>query len=604
MRTRRNTHGLHYYLVIYMIPSIHTPTSSNAISITNFDLTSLYLLRPEINVILHTAEQHLSEFNDDSDQAPLLLDSRAILNQLGSVLDLISLHGSSDLAFALSDGMQHLYDKADTGDERLILSLAQGIMTLSRYIEFVLLQEAVEPSLLIDVINELHVLIDKSPINALSINNFDDDNYHYVSVANPAQNFQSVDSLGLDSNLLVTAYRAGLAVILSASNTNLTDHECKKITAMSSACALVATKSKTIFWTAAAAVTQEVSKLLPLNEAEKSLYIFIDQQFQNYLSADDRRCAELVSFACQQDNDWAKALKLQLKTNHLSEKQLVELKRFLQGPDQQISSTLNDFIQQEIEDIKTEIDVSVNHTLPAERPFETINFQPIALKVSALASSLKLLNLNEAALALQHSVEEIKSWLAPGPTELDQLLNTLMIAENAAITLAKSHTPTAQFQRLNNNQLSIHQLDTAYINLIEQSRLLIRELESTISDFVDRLPASESKQTTAFETLEISHDSLNKILNLIRQIAGALRFLELTDAANTLNRLGIKLNESLKLSEADGLSASRFECIIFSNVADILLATDHQLSCQQLGHPAIKQAVYTANRSLSNLLRH
>lgn len=36
---------------------------------TNFDLPSLHLLRPEIQTTLKDAEVHLSEFNDDTEQA-------------------------------------------------------------------------------------------------------------------------------------------------------------------------------------------------------------------------------------------------------------------------------------------------------------------------------------------------------------------------------------------------------------------------------------------------------------------------------------------------------------------------------------------------------
>ncbi|WP_296402814.1 hypothetical protein [Psychrobacter sp.] len=587
-----------------MISSKPNHKTVNAISITNFDLTSLYLLRPEIKIILTTAEQHLSEFNDDTDQAPLLLDSAAMLKQLAAVLDLISLDGSSDLAYALSGGMQYLYDKADSGDDNLIISLAQGIMTLSRYIEFVLLQETVEPRLLLEVINNIHALIGKERLKSISNESYEDDDYHYVSVANPAQNFKSVESLVLDSDLLITAYRAGLAVVLAAQTSDLNDNQIKNINAMTAACAMVASQSTTLFWQAAAAVTQNVIQLLPLTESQKRLYIFIDQQLHSYLPVDDRRFADLVSFACKQRNKWADELKVKLKDNQLGLKELNALKRFLQGPDQQITSTVNTLIQQEIDSVKSEVYELVNHSHLSQTAFEANSFQPIATRLSNLASTLKVLNLEVASATLQDSVSDIKSWLAPGPIELDRLLNKLMIAENAAINLSKSYTPTAQLQQLNNANISIHQLDTAYLDLIKESRQLIINLERTISDVVDSLATAKTDDTNHTESVFEGNESFNNIPSDLKQIAGALRFLELTDAANTLNRLVSNIEKSFIITDKSRLIASKEEYQRFEKVADILLAIDHQLSCQQLGHPTVKHAVHTANRSLTELLSY
>ena len=471
------------------------------------------------------------------------------------------------------------------------------MITLSRYIEFVLLQETVEPSLLLEAINDIHSLIGKAAVTDVGNERFAADNYHYVSVANPAQNFQSVEDLGLNSDLLTTAYRAGLAVVLTADSSSLSDSNLKKTEAMYTACALIANQSKTLFWRAAAAVTQDIRKLLPLNEAKKSLYIFIDQQFQSYLPADDRRFADLVSFACKQNNNWANELKIQLKENQLDQGQLTELKHFLQGPDQKITSTINELIQQEIDAVKNDINELVNHSIPSEGALKSDSFQPIAEKLSSLASTLQILNLQQASQALRDSVKEVSSWLAPSAAELDQLLNRLMVAENAALTLSKSHTPTAQLQQLNNANISIHQLDSAYLDLIKETRQLISDLEHRISDFVDTLPTSESADST-------DNEALQDIPENLKLIAGALRFLQLTDAANTINRLGLTLENSELINSSSRVQSGTEKYSNFAKIADILLATDHQLSSQQLGQPTVKQAVYTANRSLTELFNH
>jgi hypothetical protein len=135
--------------------SLPSPNSQK-LTATNFDLPSLHLLRPEIAVTLHDAEMHLSEFNDDSSQAPLLLDSVDTLAQLAKVLRLIQLEEGYELANSLSAGLQKLYDERERPNNDMMMDVSEGIMTLARYIEFVLLKETIEPSLLLPIINQLH----------------------------------------------------------------------------------------------------------------------------------------------------------------------------------------------------------------------------------------------------------------------------------------------------------------------------------------------------------------------------------------------------------------------------------------------------------------
>ena len=122
--------------------STPSPTAQK-LTATNFDLPSLHLLRPEIEVTLHDAEIHLSEFNDDHSQAPLLLDSVETLAQVANVLCLIQLQEGYELACCLSKCFQKLYDQRDQDNNAMMMDVSEGIMTLARYIEFVLLKETI-----------------------------------------------------------------------------------------------------------------------------------------------------------------------------------------------------------------------------------------------------------------------------------------------------------------------------------------------------------------------------------------------------------------------------------------------------------------------------
>ncbi|PNK61644.1 hypothetical protein [Psychrobacter sp. FDAARGOS_221] len=586
----------------------HTQPATQAISVTNFDLNSLYLLRPEIKTTLRVAEQHLTEFYDDIEQAPLLLDSVASFQQLTAVLELIDLSGASQLTKAIAQALQHLYEQGNNQNKPLILSLSQAVMILERYIEFVLLQETVEPSLLLPIINQLLQLIGQS---TLAKNDLISDDFSQITLANPAQNFQSITELGLDQSLLATAYRSGLAVALSVKadvpnhtgQPQLTNDQLQKLDAMFQACHRVAQKSSSLFWQAAQAATKDLAKILPLNEAQKRLFIFLDQQFHNYLPADDQRFADLVSFACLQSNEWAVQLKQSLEHNQLDKAQLNQFAHFMYGPDQKIATQLNELLQQEISDIKVEVHALVNDGSQSE-PVD-VSFDDINHKLLALASTFDLLKLAPVANTLRQSAQQLSQWQQPSDQQLDSFLADLIQAENAAIRMSNAHTPGAQAWQLNNASISIHQLQSAYQDLTEQCRQLLRRLERSISDYLDPInPAHQANVLGAEETdgSQYPDELLHQIPQTLKQVAGAIRFLELTDAANILNHLALYLEDTFYQDGQTLIKRDAHSYAQFAKVADVLLAVDHQLSARQQQHPLGKHALHVGNSSLYQLL--
>lgn len=606
--------------------------SSTAKSISNFDFTSLTLLHPEVKNILTAAERSLSEFHYDSTQSPLVVDSALKLQQLADVFNFISFDIGSHLAHALSKALVQLSENKDTQNQaQLLSSLVQGVLSLSQYIEFVLNQQTLEPRLLLPILNEIRDLLGDKP---LTENDLRVQDSHYITLANPAANFQAVDNLKLDSDLLTTAYRAGLAVMLTSDqNSSLSSDDIAKIEAMHAACATLANESKSLFWQAAAIITQYRDDLLPLNQQQKNLYIFIEQQFRSYLPADDRRFAELVSFACQQPQQTSSELhqliKNQLLNNKLSESSLLEFKRIMQGPDQHLTVTLKHLIQQEINSIKAEVDTWANYSMtPTETTEDKAklnqDFKAIADKLLTLASTLQILNLNKATETLQQTAKTISSWSSAKAVDfelfLSTLLSALITAENAVIALTKEHTPNEDLNSVNNDKISTSQLDSANIALIKQSRNMISSIEHSISNYIDTLAkfdysareeattdvntqseVSDQSETAALDQYSTQSTALSNLPNELKQLAGVLKFIGLTNAANTVNQLALSVEVTSvieKDSQAEPSEGSYFE---LSKMADILLAIDYQLYSKLQGQPIDKHAMYIANRSLSEL---
>ncbi|PKH81289.1 hypothetical protein [Psychrobacter sp. 4Bb] len=558
-----------------MDQSAQMKLTAPTLSVTDFNLPSLHLLHDEVIATLKDTEIHLSEFNDDSSQAPLLSDSIEVLKQLSCIFKLISLVGAEALNDAIVGGLQRLYDNGDNNDTDLIMDLSEAIMTLDRYVEFVLLTESVEPTLLIPVINKLNAHSQKAPITADYFSAFGSSS---VIIANPEQNFESLSMLNLDTELLTNAYRSGLSIALLNQDGNIDSADQQKLDAMSAACALIASNTDSLFWQAATAAVTDIAAVLPLNLSQKHTLIYLEQQFQSYLPVMDTRFADLVSFACQRDNEQAHQLREQYASNHLEGAQLEQMKRFLFGPNRELTDTLNTIIQNQINNIKEHVDSYARGD--SINPIDMQTAQIIE-ELTELSSALRLLGLSNAANSLSEAAEAVSHWQAPSPDDFDHLLLALMHAENAAIAMAEMHTPGAIYLPLNNPHISLHQLNTANDTLIQESRTAIASAEQAINDYL----------------AEPERDMLNiqNIPGMMRQVAGAVRFLQLPTPASMLSQLANYIEKRIE-------GGRRIEDSTLACIADVIMAVDHHLDGFENNRPVSKQALDVGQQSLSHLL--
>ena len=551
-------------------------SNSQKLTATNFDLPSLHLLRPEIAVTLHDAEMHLSEFNDDSSQAPLLLDSVDTLAQLAKVLRLIQLEEGYELANSLSAGLQKLYDERDRPNNDMMMDVSEGIMTLARYIEFVLLKETIEPSLLLPIINQLHSDLNQP---GLQLSDLTANKNSSIVIANPEQNYQPLKSLGIDPKKLVEAYRAGLSVALTAQSNQLSPKELEKLNAMQAACEMVSKRTDSLFWHAADAAVSDLAGVLPLSNLQKRALIFVEQQFNDYLPVNDSRFADLVQFASSRDSQLALQVQRKFSANTLDETQLKTMRRFLFGPDRDVTSTLNQLIQQEIDLIKSASDSYARQVNLNSSPDE---IDSMAQRLHDLSSVFKTLNLNEVSAALTQQIGKVKTWTQPTPNDFDELLGTLMMAENAAINLAKSHTPGAVTLPVYNQTISLHQIETAHNTLVQESRTAIATIETALNDYLNDTDK------------DILH--IKPVPDMMRAISGACLFLNLPRQSQLLKRAATVLQN---LIEQQGRELSEYA---LAKIADIVMSADYYLESLETNKPAGNHAMYVGYRSLQHML--
>lgn len=543
---------------------------------TNFDLPSLHLLRSEIQTTLKDAEVHLSEFNDDTEQAPLLLDSVETLAQVAKVLRLISLEEGAVLAQALSQGFQQLYNNRDADQTDAVMDISEGVMVLARYLEFVLLKETIEPSLLLPVINNLH---QRLGLSLISLTDLTQSKHSSLVIVHPEKNYHSLRDLGVDYKKLVEGYRMGLSVALTAKKAPTDPADLQKLKAMQSACETVAQQSKSLFWQSAVVAVSDLAQVLPLNHVQKRALIFVEQQFNDYLPVNDSRFADLVRFASSRNSQLAQKIQQQFSTNTLSAEQLDTMKRFLFGPDREVSNTLNELIQEEINAVKTSSD---NYARQDGLSSPEGELEAMTTRLNDLSLVFKTLNLQEASHTLSEQISQVKSWSQPTPEDFDKLLEGLMVAENASIYLAKSHTPGAVSLPIYNKKISLYQLDTAYSALIKEGRTSVANIETAFNEYI------------ADANRDIMH--LVNVPEMMRNISGACQFLGLGQSSRLLKR-SANYMEILVQNGANGVSLSQL-----AKFADIVTSVDYYLESLEVNKPAGQNAIKVGQRSLQNLM--
>lgn len=540
---------------------------------TNFDLPSLHLLLEEIDVALKDAETHLSEFHDDEEQVDLLMDSANVINQLAAIFELINFKGTSELALAIAANLKKLHASGDNSDTELVMDISEGIMVLDRYVEFVLLKEVLEPALLVPIINKLRAHLNEPALSAdeLSYGNS-------ISITNPARHYQSPVHMGLDIKPLVSAYRTGLGVVLAKQGSIVDSEEAAKLTAMANACQTIAKASDTLFWQAAAIATKNLANQLPLSNDKKRTLIYLEQQLQQYLPLEDRRFADVVSLACNQDESFAKLARQKYGLGQASADEQKQMQHFLFGPNREITDTLNLLIQNEIATIKEKVDSLVR----GMGGMNSMTTAEISEQIHNLGLSMHLLGLDEASDALKKAASSVSAWQNPTPDDFDYLLEELMVAENASIYLTKTHTPGVVKLPLHNRAISLHQLDTAYDMMIKESRINIANINGAIEGYI------------ADPNRDALH--LQNTPEMLEQVAGALNFLNLPSSATMLNRLARYLNKAV-VDERLVLSDK-----LLADIADVVVAADYQLEGQEQNRPVSKHALLVGQHSLNRVL--
>ena len=515
-----------------------------------FDTSALHQLRPEVSSVTQQLERMLSQYADDLESVAELADAQQISAQLAKVMKLIELKGADLLLEEVTQGLKELEDAAPQPMPQLVLALSLAMMLFSRYMDFVLLKKIQMPCLLLGSINQIRRSSGRSllPID------------------------QMVDiKVDVEDTLIKwpTSQIKGLKNSVAALINPYTPKDKKQRA-----------------WEYLGQVSQRINEhrssdffkglsTLSTKLKDKPLLLFV-QQFLSALEELPRSSAEDKTRL--QHNLSALLEMLASETGESSfYDQWVRHDYFIYGPDRDAISTINQLIQTELSELKSDID-----QLAHSDSFDTLQHRDCSIRMRSIALRLYVMGLSKAAHAVMEQAKSLANWKQLGEADqYNELMNSLLISENAAAMMAIDHTPGAMKPPLNNTQISIHKLSVAYDQLIDESRASLARTQDAIVAY-----AGSATKTT---------DMIASLPEELRSVSGALLFLEVPNGNKLMTHIARYLASVIQ--HAQELNDEQLE-----RIADIVSSVDYFLDSLKSGRPTGQKPLVRGAQSLKALL--
>ncbi|MEC7118642.1 MAG: hypothetical protein VXW65_01910 [Pseudomonadota bacterium] len=551
------------------------PAPTTTAQPAHFDVASLHLVKPEIDLSLSQVESVLSVFVDDDQNTAGLMDAAESMSQIHGILRLLNLFGASELSGAMATLLKEIADKpAQTKEDRLA-AIGEGLMVLHRYLEFVLLRETLLPHLLLPITNTLNQLAGLPLLR---------EGHFLTPHLNPQdlQNDGTTAAALTDPNnaalirFLHRMYRHGLNHILMG-NASADDYQLLQRAGYEMS-RLAQGGASALYWQAAHSALTQLEACRPLTASRQRVLGLIERHFaQPQTQPQLADLTDVLALGACRDHAAADTLReqLQLQRQIATDQTSSDLARFLFGPNGEVIHTVNALVHGEINQIKLQID-----SLIRGEPLEE-GISGISERMVNLAYTLDMLNLGEAADQVRQQVEQEHVWSkADDQTSLNQLMDALMVAENAMTVLDKSYTSGTVMLPLNNMLISLHQLDEARATLVSESRGTVGMAMRSLMSYI-----------------ESDHDMLHldNVPVMLQTVSGAMTFLEAPRGSQILQRTAQFIARRFT---PDQPPATPDE---LDRLADALVCIDYYLESIEVKKPAGEHPFTVGENSLTLL---
>jgi len=551
------------------------PEFTSTAPTAHFDVASLHLVKPEIDLSLAQVESVLSVFVDDDQNTSGLVDAAEAMAQIHGILRLLNLFGASELSGAMAKSMKDIADHPSNTKEERLAAIGEGLMVLHRYLEFVLLRETLLPHLLLPITNTLNQMAGLPLLRE----------GHFLA---PHLNIAQITPTGTTAEalhqpeqqpliqFLARMYRHGLNAVLAGRATP--DHYSLMQRAGYEMARLAMGGASGLYWQAAQSALEQLELCRPLTASRQRVLAAIERQFAKPSTVPSLAdLTDVLALGTCRDHATAETLRnqLNLQSQIATDRTSSDLARFLFGPNGEVIHTVNALIHTEISQIKHQIDGLVRGETPEEGAIS------ISDRMQVLASTFDMLNLGDAASQLRQQIALESNWLkGDNQDSLNALMDALMAAENAMTILDKSYTSGAVMLPLNNMMISLHQLDEARATLVSESRGTIGMAMRALLSYIEN-----------------DHDELHlaNVPVMLESVSGAMLFLEAPRGSQILQKTAQYMQQRFNPSQG---AASAIE---LDRLADTLVCIDYYLESIEINKPAGERPFSIGEGSLAAL---
>lgn len=541
----------------------------------HFDSVALQLIKSEIDASLLQVQNALSAYVDDTSNTFGLTEAAEGLGQIHGVLRLLEITGAIELAEANSLLLNHILQNNNQSTNAQLSALSEGLMMLSRYLEFVVLRESLLPHFLLPSINRIRTELG---LPMLREGYFLEPYLDIIQIPNLQLNHQKPEITPAQIHQLTVLYKSSLSRILKKQQNSLDFQALKLVSHFTSM--LASQTPSELYWYAVDAATTDIDQC-NLSDARLRTLVQIERNLQKFTTNADgfgptiQDMADILTFSACRDHQKADELRQQLGLNDylLSDAQSSILSRYLFGPDSNTIHMTTALMQQEITDIKNKIDI-MQHGDSIEG-----GFNALSAHIQDLANGLSLLNLAEAATLLAYQANEVKTWKDLNNYEdVNNLIDALLYAGNALTVLTRSY-------QAGGNNMPFHNLHIALYQIEEARDVLIKESRETLSMSVRSL-------SSYLETGDLLH--MTNVPAMFESVSGALTFLEAMDASNMLRKASYFVEKNF-VPEKDAPTKHDIDLL-----ADIMVSIDYYFESLEehkpLGLHPFKVGLHSASR--------
>ncbi|MBQ0742677.1 MAG: ferrous iron transporter B [Pseudomonas sp.] len=528
-------------------------------------------------------EDLLQQFLEDRHNGSLLQQAIEGLQQLRGTLTLIELRGAALLLAEMIALATDIPEHDGTDRNEPLSALCDSLFLLERYLQQCRHQGFERPELLLPTINQLRA--NRPGVPALSDSHF----YSLTAESLPLTLRGQQEQQPLDArtfNRLRQMYQLGLLGMIRDDGLAASAPLMQR--------ALVRWQSTldpsaaTLCWVAAAALEAIEKTPLQLSSPRKRLFSQLDREIKKRAVRQPspapannpellRELAFLVALgdaSCERCEEVKAALRL--PDTGYTELELQSSFHRLRGPGVDVMRSVAEALREELTAIKDLLDLLARNAGDPEQSLETLGGA-----LQRLWKTLSMLDLPEAAAAIEAAAEQLSSWKSADIEVLEQIADAVLMAETAVNRLDERGSDVGPVPgSVPGDSKEPVELKEARIVLIEESQAGLSLAKRAITAYME-------------SGNDIMH--LMNVPSTLETVRGGLIFLGMTRAASIINLSGRFIQEVM-LERRDVPKAQQLEVL-----ADALTSIEFYLESAERSAVATTDVLTLAEESLAEL---